>query len=531
ECHLHVNETLCTVGDAFFGGDIFVNGTIFAQNVSGLNVTIVQCTTDLQCDDSDPCTDDSCLNGFCVYIVPAGQCNANHFCSANEVCNTTSCLCKKICDINTCNSFPCEVRTCVDGECVFLHQDIGCCTSNLDCESKNQCEKSFCVNNECNGTSLKPGAECSADHFCTSNEICNLTSCECVPICDQNDCNSFPCEVFACIDGLCIQLHEIVGCCQADFQCNDSNPCTNNSCINNECVTTVEPGDCNGNEFCTSNEICNLTTCQCQSTCEEFTCNTFPCQVRTCSDGECIILHRDIGCCTSDLDCIDFNACTLDRCSLSNECRHLPSAGQCAHDADCGSGEICLSNCSCIQFIPDAGECLTSSDCNDNCTCTLDLCNKKCECEFIPLPGCCKNNSDCVDLNECHTDFTCNTQTGLCSFSIRDDDNDNVPCDVDCDDIDNGIGVARTWYRDQDGDGDGCLSLTRISCNDPSTIFSLFSETGTDCDDMNPLVFAGSTVCNITDLQNHFKLLPPQDERDPNENFGTSVAIHKDTIV
>ena len=441
-CNLDVVGTVC------IAGNVTINGTLFVTDIVGVNVSAVQCLDASACNDSDPCTDDACVDGFCKNTVPDGTCNADHFCTSNERC-----------------------------------------------------------------------------------ELVGDNACSCVNTCTPFLCNMDPCSPSTCVDGECVLLHNISNCCTLDAQCNDTDPCTDDACVDGLCQFTVPEGKCNADHLCTSNEACLVTgdtPCTCRKICTQASCNTFPCEVRACVDGVCTLLHRDVGCCKDATDCFDNNVCTADICGGNNQCLNFPVNGTCAHDADCPAGKICLSNCSCASFTPGKGECLESFECADNCRCTLDQCNKLCACENTPFPNCCKNNTDCEDNNPCHTAEICDTETGLCSFTIKDDDEDGVPCDIDCDDSNNAIGVAITWFRDEDGDGDGNQAITQVSCDQPSG----FVATGTDCDDSNPLVFAGSQVCNLTDLQNQFKLLPDEDDRrEGSEFFGLSVSLHRNTAL
>ena len=448
ECHLHVNNTFCVDGDALFSGDVIIEGELLA------NVTAAaQCTSDAQCDDSDACTADSCDRGVCRNVVPDGTCNRDHFCTSNERCNLTTCECASVCDPATCNTFPCQVRTCVDGACVLLHEDVGCCVVDADCDDSDSCTVDTCVSNECrNELPTPPPREVS---------------------------------------------------CSSD-------------------------GDCDS-----ASAGCNRTSCTCVTGCDPIVCNTFPCEVRACVAGVCTSLHRDVGCCTSNSECEDFNSCTSNICDTDNQCifrtlATIPGGDPtCSNDAQCGPNEICLSNCRCAPFIPGGGECLDRSECDDDCPCSLDICNKQCACENIPLPGCCTNDTDCEDTNLCHTGFACDTATGLCSFAVKDDDLDGVPCDVDCDDSDATVGASPTWFRDQDGDGDGDPAVRTVACAQPVG----FVASATDCDDSDPMVFAGSAVCNVTDLFNYMRLHPPPEERIADQLFGAAVAIHNDTAI
>ena len=449
ECHLHVNNTFCVDGEAVFSGNVVIEGVLLANFTATL-----QCTSDSECDDSDACTADSCDRGVCRNAVPDGTCNQDRFCTSNERCNLTTCACDQVCDPATCNAFPCQVRTCVNGICILLHEDVGCCVVDADCDDSDSCTVDTC----------------DSDHRC---------------------------------------LNELPTPPPREVSCSSD-------------------GDCDS-----ASAGCNRTSCTCVTGCDPIVCNTFPCEVRACVAGVCTSLHRDVGCCTSNSECEDFNSCTSNICDTDNQCifrtlATIPGGDPtCSNDAQCGPNEICLSNCTCVPFIAGEGECLDDSECDDGCPCSLDICNKRCACENIPLPGCCTNDTDCEDTNPCHTGFACDTATGLCSFLVRDDDLDGVPCNVDCDDSDATVGASPTWFRDQDGDGQGDPAVRTVACAQPVG----FVASATDCDDSDPMVFAGSAVCNITDLFNSVRLHPPPEEREFRQAFGTAVAIHNDTAI
>jgi hypothetical protein len=149
------------------------------------------------------------------------------------------------------------------------------------------------------------------------------------------------------------------------------------------------------------------------------------------------------GCCGSQSDCDDGNACSTDSCAPTSE-----TAGQpvCAHKAK-----------------PDC--CSSSGDCDDGKPCTLDLCpTAGGTCSHNAKPGCCLDSKDCDDDNACtidhcpkagsscqHTDTCCKTDTecqsdesclkgactgGECTFTstccIADAECDDFnPCTVD----------------------------------------------------------------------------------------------------
>lgn len=264
-----------------------------------------------------------------------------------------------------------------------------------------------------------------------------------------------------------------------------------------------------------------------EDSCDGVTCNTGgPCVVEACQAGKCVVLQEIVGCCTIDSQCTDLNPCTEDLC-VDNQCVSEKANGtECAFDCDCGLYQVCASNCSCVDIPPPVGDCVRNSECEDNVTCTIDMCQTDFTCDFISIPGCCKNDTQCEDSNVCHTNFTCDQDSGLCSFAILDSDGDEVLCDIDCDDNDNSTGVASVWYRDQDGDGDGALGMELIACDQPEG----WSFTFTDCDDLNPYIFYGSTQCNNTLLGTQFRITPDNEKPGQLEQFGHALTLQYDTL-
>ncbi len=327
--------------------------------------------------------------------------------------------------------------------------------------------------------------------------------------------------------------------CLDDLECDDGDPCTTDVCTQFGCFSNLGNNTCSNDHQCKNTEKCG--GCQCFQSC--FTEGVFvncpaalECNHQTCIDGDCKTIGRDIGCCLDASDCDDLNQCTRDVCSppFGPDFRHARVCSnpknpltECASDFECGSNEICL-NCSCVEIIPDNGECLISEDCNDNATCTIDICNKKCACEHIVQANCCEQDSDCGNPFDTCRNPCCNITTGRCFFVVADLDMDGVPCTLDCNDTDNGIGVPPTWFRDEDGDGDGVRSLQRVSCTRPMG----FAPTGTDCDDTNPLISSGSMECCATLFSQQFKLLRDGGDVPPaGALMGSSVSLHEETLL
>lgn len=446
QCNLHVNETMCVEGETLFSGNVTIDGILFVNNLVGLNVTVVQCNNDVDCDDLNDCTIDQCNSNFCEYSL-VGECAHSNDCSGNAVCSSF-CNCTAFVSVECTTNFDCDdSNPCTDDDCsqfgTCKHFPVlNCCEFGGDCDDYNDCTQNNCVGNVCQFPVI-PGGECAHSNDCSGNSVCG-ENCSCVEfvktecelnsdcndsdsctedLCIHNICNNRPipdccttnfdcldfndCTIDNCVNGLC-RNEQIPSCCTFDQTCDDFNDCTVDSCGEENscnftligecahssdcpgnsvcssfcnctkfvpaclsdsdcddsdsctidkcegelCVNQVPVGECNLDHFCTSNEFCNTTTCKCELACNQSECNAFPCEVHTCVDGECVFLHEDVNCCTSNADCDDGNACAVKFCNLiTGQCMPMPSLG-CSFDSDCGSGQVCDSNCTCVDICP-----------------------------------------------------------------------------------------------------------------------------------------------------------------------------------
>jgi hypothetical protein len=123
-----------------------------------------QCFSDADCDDSNPCTDDSCFcdPGPCPGLcINASLCEDEFFCDGVELCCT---------DPLGCSGTP--FGQCVDGtpfECEpgqFCDEDLNACvecTIDADCDDGEFCNGAeFCVSNACTSgpDACLPGQTC-----------------------------------------------------------------------------------------------------------------------------------------------------------------------------------------------------------------------------------------------------------------------------------------------------------------------------------------------------------------------------------
>ncbi len=341
-----------------------------------------------------------------------------------------------------------------------------------------------------------------------------------------------------------LNVSQIIGIniteCNNDTECVDDDLCTVDSCILGYCKHNLNGNECKIDGQCRDlfgeNGAC--INCTCIDLCANITCDSTSCSTSICKLGMCVITSVVEQCCTTDDQCSTGDECTVGKCLMNKCAKQLKVNATCALDLDCniGLGQICFE-CECIAS--PSVECLLDTECDDNCTCTLDLCSKLCNCTHKPIFRCCLNDIQCINNDPCMVNETCDTSTGLCSSVIKDEDNDGVPCNVDCDDTDNSIGVAITWCRDADNDGDGNRAIERVSCLQPNG----FVRSCRDCDDSDPESSSLQSICNVTHFDNQLEVLPPTSVsvnvsgtefmyiRGSADDYGRSVALHDRTFV
>jgi hypothetical protein len=455
------------------------------------------CGSDAECDDSNICTKDQCIEKQCKHEKYEGCCSSENECNDQDPCTLDKCEL----GINTEAPFP----VCNN------YKKINCCKVDEDCDDGSDCTEDSCIfpddingmpeTGMCNFIPI-PGC-CKKVSDCKDNNPCTVESCApgglCkysqVPDCcsadvecmDDNNCTYDYCaKSSGGTGGKCV--HETVpSCCQADKECDDSNNCTKDSCISGMCVHTGITGCCMSSKDCDDNNMCTIDSCdaaagKCAHEKIEYCCNvdsdcndSIPCTEDKCYGGKCGFSPKP-DCCTEDKHCDDNNICTMDKC-VQYTCIHEMMSDCCNSDKDCDDGNVCtLDKCIWImtgsgtpppadmdpcQHLPITGCCTSVSECNDGNACTYDFCEAN-KCTHKGVPNCCKQNSDCNDKNLCTMDY-CKDKT--CYF-------EKIPscCMTDGDCNDNNY-------------------CTTDSCLDNNCLYTFIPDccsTGKQCDDNNP---------------------------------------------
>ena len=384
----------------------------------------------LDCNDNNPCTNDSCDKAKgCFKVVNSQVCDDGNACTKDDVCDQGKCAGKAMdiasaCDDkNVCTNEACEPAkgcthsnnqvNCDDGE-VCTTGDVcaaGKCVAGPDlCGCKSDGD---CANQEdgdmCNGTLFcdksKAPYQCKISPisvvFCnTSGDgACEKTSCE--P--KTGKCNKKPANQGAKCDAdgsVCTQSDACAnGLCSPGkpLACDDGNPCTNGACDKTKgCYAVNNSGGCNDNNACTNADHC--------------------------SEGKCA---------ANPITCNDNNPCTEDFCDKDTGCKAVPNTAGCNDGSACTSADQCNKGvCSGKAIVCDDGDLCTTDGCNKATGCTTTAnsvaCNdgNACTASDKCSNGKCAGSSiSCDDANPCTTD-SCNTAKGCQSTAVA----NNTPC-------------------------------------------------------------------------------------------------------
>ena len=352
------------------------------------------------CDDSNACTTESCIEGSCQTSLI--DCNDNSACTIESCEPEQGCMYDEV----DCN----DVDLCTEDSC---DADKGCVHQPIDCNDNSACTTESC----------DPEQGCMYEEIdCNDVDLCTEDSCDAGKGCVHQpiDCNdNSACTIESC--------EPEQGCMYEEIDCNDENECTVDIC--DPALGCVHnPVDCNDENACTIN-LCSATG---------------GCYFNAldCDDGDaCTIDACDKvkGCVHAPVDCNDANACTAETCDPVEGCKHQPVI---CDDADMCTSDSCHGGTGCM-FVP--------VNCDDGSACTVDLCDPTEGCSHVDLlcddhdactddscdadSGCVHYEADCDDDDACTVD-SCESDDGCEHVALACDDND--PCTVDFCDSSNG---------------------------------------------------------------------------------------------
>jgi len=397
--------------------------------------------TPITCDDSNPCTADSCSQGNCFHepitTCPGGNACTDNTCQPGLGCThpsiSSTCLTGNKCRNEGCdNTTGCfsTVVSCDDHSlCTNDACDpaTGCSHTNVSCDDQNACTQDTCT----------PASGCSnAPITCNSNDPCIVDSCDKVLGCVQTKLPCFYCKNVVCPSGdACDSWSCFNGTCvEQKVSCDDGNPCTFDQChaVGNASYCNHTLNTCNNSDLCNP-QTCDTTNGKCVSSkvvcdsgnlCTIGQCNpangqcqynpvscptTDPCNPNSCD-------QKTGNCSTHKYLCDDNNLCTSDTCAV------VGGQASCQFSLNPCSSDKCHTT-SCDAKV---GKCVVTANppCDDNNKCTVDTCDPFSGCKFSPL--------NCDDKNACTVD-TCVNSLGGCQHTLLSCDDKNACTNDTCD--------------------------------------------------------------------------------------------------
>jgi hypothetical protein len=256
-----------------------------------------------------------------------------------------------------------------------------------------------CAAGACTHPAKPNGASCSDSLFCTINDTCQGGVCSGGgPNCTQY---AQPCKAAGCDERrrncyLTIKPNN-TPCGDAD-DCNGINTCQKGTCA------AAPPPDCNDHNPCTTDSCVPGVGCVHNHVADGTSCSdgVFCNGEETCTAGKCAAPPTPV--------CDDGNTCTTDVCvEKDKRCRHDGLNGCCETDADCADADACTTNERC-----EAGQCKS-----DPLVCqpTTELCH---ETTCDPTRGCVsssvRDGTGCDDGDPCTQGESCSA--GVCGMTL-----------------------------------------------------------------------------------------------------------------
>ena len=282
----------------------------------------------LSCDDSNPCTNDSCdkVTG-CAHKANTSPCSDGDACTQSDTCANNLCIpgAIKVCEDNIfCTADSCNKTS---GNCVYDAAGMNgtpCDDSNV-CTLGDNCKAGVCsigIAKDCNDNNPCTDDLCDKGKGCNPNF--NSKACDDANACTKDDICKF-------------------GDCEGNIlTCNDGNPCTDEVCEPKKgCIPSANTAICDDNSKCTQGDACKNTVCG-----------------------------------GSPVDCDDGNICTDDSCDKASGCVASANAVLCPDSDVCTTGETC-KNSACVK---------KAIVCDDGVACTIDSCDPVKGCQIKDGP-------------------------------------------------------------------------------------------------------------------------------------------------
>lgn len=380
-----------------------------------------ECTgAPLSCDDGNPCTIDGCAaKTGCFHASLAGGCDDGDPCSKGDVCLDDTCVgLPYSCDDGlACTSDICDGA----GACGHVQSSgtclvAGTCYADGETSPANACLT--CAPLKANDAFVPASfSPCDDVDACTTGDTCFKGVCVGQPVsCVASN---------SCVTSTCVNPF---GCVESPALCSDGNPCTKDTCEPaTGCTFPPLPDTCDDGDLCTKADDCHLGHCRgTPLDCDDGTA----CTTDGCTKGDCV--HVD-----HSLDCKDQDPCTEDSCDPLLGCVHLDKGLPCDDGNACTLLDLCLGGkctgtlpitcddglpCT-VDFCSPSKSCQhvpNQAACNDGVPCTVDLCVSGLGCKHTPTNAACDDGDPCT-LDECLGECT---HTDRCAVTVFDETED-----------------------------------------------------------------------------------------------------------
>ncbi len=217
----------CVAGTCVSGGDQCTTAPNLMCN-ENTNVC-VECLANADCNDTNACTNDSCVSGQCLQVANSNPCDDGLFCTVNDTCSNGTCDGAENCTIAP--NLVCSetTNTCVE-----------CLTVENCADDGNECTDTVCVSGACQD--VNNTAPCNDGDICTTDDSCLNGVCGGNEACPTQFCNPS--------NGACVE------CLTAAICSDDADVCTDKACVSGVCQQVNNTASCDDGFFCTINDSC-----------------------------------------------------------------------------------------------------------------------------------------------------------------------------------------------------------------------------------------------------------------------------------
>jgi hypothetical protein len=333
------------------------------------------CTTDADCKDGNPCTDDRCTKGSCEN-------------PAND-------------DIIPTDPNPCTADVCKDGVASHTNVDAGTpCGMDLKCDGAGVCQ-------------------CTSDTQCGSPTSCVKPTCDMVKGCVMvmptsalpdpvpNDCKGVKCDGMG---------NEVAYNEDMDKPADDGVVCTDDVCtagVGSHPLSALGTA-CMGSKVCNAAGACVFCSGSfgCNVAMDEYCYNEASCAscANVVKDGD----ETDVGCggthcpkCADGLVCAVPADCVSNTCN-SGKCISCMDAVQNGSESDVDCGGTCAAKCADGKICNAAGDCMSGKCSGGKCISCSDTIKNGTETDVDCGGGCpnkCALGKDCGGGGDCTSTF------------------------------------------------------------------------------------------------------------------------------